>query len=43
MEFYGLPPIEKKRPARPRGLPGAQMGHIFISHGSATAAPVIAS
>jgi hypothetical protein len=36
MEFYGLPPIgqKQKRPARPRGLPGAQMGHSFIPRGS---------
>jgi hypothetical protein len=33
MEFYGLPPIGQKQrhPARPRGLPGAQMGPSFIS------------
>jgi hypothetical protein len=32
MEFYGRPPIGQKqrRPARPRGIPGAQMGHSFI-------------
>jgi hypothetical protein len=35
MEFYGFPPIGRKqrRPARPRGLPGAQMGHSFIPRG----------
>jgi hypothetical protein len=36
MEFYGLPPIgqKQKRPARSRGLPGAQTGHSFIPRGS---------